>query len=67
LLNNFVGKRVSFSQIIEYAYLDEEILTHEKILRATIKDLYKEKIIEVLHVGPRGGIPNHALITFPKT
>ena len=65
LLNKFSGRRMSFGEVIEGSYLDEKILTHEKILRGAIKDLYKEETIKILHVGPRGGIPEHALVTFP--
>jgi len=65
LLNKFSGNEITFKKMVEESYLDVKNVAPAKDLRAAIKELYSEGIIELSNIGKRGGINEYTIIKFP--
>ena len=64
LLTNFKSSTIQFEDVIKKSYTDEKIFLPERVLRAAVKDMYKNEIIDLQDTGKRGGIKPHTTIIF---
>jgi hypothetical protein len=63
LTKKFAEKSLSYRKVKEDSYMDTQLI--DKHYRQAIKELYREKKVNIPNIGPQGGVNDNCQIVFP--